>query len=148
VKDMLRPLPWTVLAIACVLGLQATAQTDSGSRGACSVKGAQLWAHTELYFGTSIQPAGTLISEQQYQQFVDAQVTPRFPEGFTVFTGSGQFRNASGVIVREPTKVLVLSYPSARATSDAIEAIRTAYVSKFQQEAVMRVDEAPVCVGF
>ncbi|HKQ15639.1 MAG TPA: DUF3574 domain-containing protein [Steroidobacteraceae bacterium] len=91
-KDKLRSLPWTVLAIACVLGLQAAAQTDSGSRGACSVKGAQLWAHTE--------------------------------------------------------KVLVLSYPSARSASDAIEAIRAAYVSKFQQEAVMRVDDAPVCVGF
>jgi hypothetical protein len=148
VKQILRPLLLTVLVAAGAFGVPAAAETNSAIETRSICRDAQLWAHTELYFGLSIQPGGTLISEEQYQQFIDSEVTPRFADGFTVLSGRGQFKNAAGVIVREPTKVLVIFYPFTRARSAAIDAIRAAYVSQFQQESVMRVDEAPACVGF
>jgi hypothetical protein len=130
-------------------GIVATDNRTQELQAFCrGVRGAQLWAHTELYFGLSIQPEGTVISEEQYQQFLDTEVTPRFPDGFTVLSGRGQFRNASGTIVREPSKVLVLFYPFTRAQSAAIDAIRTAYVNQFRQESVLRADEPPACVAF
>jgi hypothetical protein len=126
----------------------AAADASSASGPCRGVRGAELWAHTELYFGMSIQPEGTLISEEQYQQFIDLEVTPRFPEGFTVLSGRGQFRNSSGVIIREPNKVLIVFYPFSPTRSAALEAIRAAYVGRFRQESVMRVDDAPACVAF
>src|SRR5688500_2021376 len=70
----------------------------------------ELFVRTELFFGTS-RPDGTAVSEEQWRQFVDAEITPRFPEGLTILTGAGQFRQANGVIAREPSVLLILLYP-------------------------------------
>src|SRR4029453_7449455 len=81
----------------------ASSEADNRAQGIHAlcrgVLGAELWKHPELSLGMSIQPGGTLISEEQYQQFVDSEVPPRFPDGFTLLSGRGQFKNASGVIV-------------------------------------------------
>jgi hypothetical protein len=56
-------------------------------------------------------------------------------------TGSGQFKNASGVIIQERSKLLILLYPLTDAdASNRIEAIREVYKQQFQQESVLRVD--------
>ncbi|MGH9840652.1 MAG: DUF3574 domain-containing protein [Blastocatellia bacterium] len=101
---------------------------------------AEVWRRTELYFGSS-KPDGTVVTEAQFQQFVDNEVTPRFPDGLTVLTGYGQFRNSAGVIVKERSMELILLYPPQMRDADRkIEAIRTAYKLAFQQESVLRVD--------
>ncbi|MEW6731553.1 MAG: DUF3574 domain-containing protein, partial [Acidobacteriota bacterium] len=46
------------------------------------------FARTELYFG-SAKPDGTVVTEAQFQQFVDQVVTPRFPDGLTLLVGLG-----------------------------------------------------------
>ena len=96
---------------------------------------------TELYFGTA-KPDG-VVSEEEFQQFVDEYVTPRFPDGLTVLKGDGQFRGDSGVIVKEQSFVLILLYPyEARSgSSQRIERIRTLYKRYFDQESVLRVDD-------
>lgn len=101
---------------------------------------AEIWQRTELYFG-SAKPDGTVVTEEQYQQFVDAEVTPRFPDGLTVLTGYGQFRGSSGNIIKERSMVLILLYPlRMRDANRKIEEIRAAYKRQFQQESVLRVD--------
>ncbi len=45
---------------------------------------------TTLYFGLS-RPAGKDITAQEWQQFVDRDVTPRFRDGLTVFDARGQW---------------------------------------------------------
>ena len=73
------------------------------------------------------------------------------PDGLTVLTGVGQFRDASGAIVQERSKVLILLYPSKkRKESDRkIEMIRDAYKRDFSQGSVLRVDDRrPVLVSF
>lgn len=99
-----------------------------------------IWNRTELYFG-SAKPNGSVVSEREFMQFVDAEVTPRFPNGLTVLTGYGQFRGASGVIVKERSMVIILLYPLlSRDAHRKLEEIRDAYKRLFQQESVLRVD--------
>lgn len=100
----------------------------------------EIWARTELFFGTS-RPDGTAVSDDKFKRFLDQQVTPRFPDGLTLLTGSGQFKNSSGVIIQEKSKLLILLYPLADTdASNRIEAIREIYKQMFQQESVLRVD--------
>jgi hypothetical protein len=99
-----------------------------------------LWTRTELFFG-SARPDGSVVSEQEFRQFLDQEVTPRFPDGLTVFVGLGQFRHANGIVVQEKSMLLVLLYPADRPDSASrIEAIRDAYKRRFRQESVLRLD--------
>jgi hypothetical protein len=101
----------------------------------------ETWRRTELYFGTS-KSDGSVVTAQEFQDFVDEIVTPRFPDGLTLLTGDGQWRNSAGVIIEEESNVLILLYPldDKEATSE-IEQIREAYKDAFQQESVLRVDD-------
>jgi Protein of unknown function (DUF3574) len=100
----------------------------------------EIWNRTELYFG-SLRPDGSVVPETKFQRFVDEQVTPRFPDGLTVLTGYGQFRNSAGIILKERSMVLILLYPPEMTdASQRIEQIREAYKNAFQQESVLRVD--------
>jgi Protein of unknown function (DUF3574) len=108
-----------------------------------------LFVRTELFFGAA-KSDGSDVTEDEFQQFLDIEVTPRFPEGLTLLAGRGQFRKARGVIVEERSWVLMLLYPlSAREVSSLkIERIRQAYKKAFQQESVMRADRCCEEVGF
>jgi Protein of unknown function (DUF3574) len=99
-----------------------------------------VWTRTELFFG-SAQPDGSSVSEQEFRQFLDREVTPRFPDGLTLFVGLGQFRHQSGVVVQERSMLLVLLYPADQPESAGrIEGIREAYKRRFRQESVLRLD--------
>ena len=110
------------------------------ARGA--LNGALSFARTELFFGTA-KPDGTAVTEQEFVAFLDAVVTPRFPDGLTVVKADGQFRLASGEIIKEESFVLILLYPVEvfKDSSKAINAIRRMYKDKFDQESVLRVDD-------
>lgn len=110
---------------------------------------AQLFARTELYFGS--ERPGPDVSRRDFAQFLDKEITPRFPDGLTLLSGRGQFREADGTIVEETSFVLILFYPyEDRAESSArIEEIRRLYLDAFDQESVLRVDDPrPVLVAF
>ena len=99
-----------------------------------------VWNRTELYFGTG-RPDGSVVSDAEFQQFVDLQVTPRFPDGLTLLSGYGQFKNSVGVITKERSLVLILFYPpQMRDASKLIQEIREIYKAMFQQESVLRAD--------
>jgi hypothetical protein len=95
---------------------------------------------TELFFGTAA-PGGA-VTDERFLGFLDAEVTPRFPEGLTLFKGHGRFTGENGVLVKEEPFVVILLHPfeQFKASDRKIEAIREAYKRQFQQEAVLRVD--------
>jgi hypothetical protein len=101
----------------------------------------EAYLRTELFFGTA-KPDGSTVSEDEWRKFLADEVTPRFPAGFTVLAGDGQFRGDSGEIVREKSFVLIILYPSKtrRASRRKIEEIRRIYTKAFQQQSVLRVD--------
>jgi Protein of unknown function (DUF3574) len=96
--------------------------------------------HTELFLGLH-KPNGTDVNNTEFQQFLDREVTPRFPDGFTVISGRGQFKDARGVILQEQSKLLILLYPIAATSNQQIEQIRKAYITAFQQQSVLRTDD-------
>src|SRR6266508_151525 len=59
-----------------------------------AVSPGRLFTRTELYFGRN-RPGGE-VSEEEFQHFVDVEVTKRFPDGLTLLGGLGQFREESG----------------------------------------------------
>lgn len=105
---------------------------------------------TELFFGTG-KSDGSAVTDEEWQEFLDDQVTPKFPDGLTVLAGIGQFRTSQGVTIQERSFVLILLYPlAARKDADQkIEQIREAYKAEFAQESVLRVDDRrPAKISF
>jgi hypothetical protein len=100
---------------------------------------AEVWARTELYFGTS-RPGLPEVTEAEFTNFVDTEVTPRFPDGLTRLTGKGQFSGSSGLI-KETSHVMILFYPlQMRNANSLIQEIRDRYKAMFNQESVLRAD--------
>jgi len=104
---------------------------------------------TELYFGRD-KPDGSVVSDDEWKSFLDREVTSRFPDGFTTLDGAGQYRDKSGKIIKEPSKVAVFLYAKKdRKTAGAkIDEIRAAYCKQFDQESVLRVDITRVVISF
>lgn len=92
----------------------------------------------ELYFGRSL-PGGGIISEAQWQQFLNSEITPRFQEGLTVLDGYGQYLNSAGILSKEKTKVVILIYKDSPEKNQSINEIINNYKLQFQQESVLRV---------
>ena len=109
----------------------------------------ELFVRTELYFG-SLKPDQSHVTQAEFEGFLDEVITPRFPEGLTLLTGLGQFRNARGEIIEERARLLILLYPveDRQGKSKKIETIRTRYKERFQQESVLRVDRCCEQVSF
>jgi hypothetical protein len=103
-------------------------------------------ARTDLFFGLR-KPNGTEVNNAEFQRFLDREVTPRFPDGFTLLSGNGQFKNARGAILKERSHLLILLYPVEAIDNQKIEQIRKAYVKAFQQQSVLRADELS-CASF
>jgi Protein of unknown function (DUF3574) len=99
-----------------------------------------------LYFGSNIAGGGE-VTEAQFAEFLERVVTPRFPDGLTVWNARGQWRDASGRVLREPSHVLRLLHPDMPGAERGIAEIIAGYRAEFRQEAVLRVREE-TCVGF
>jgi len=112
------------------------------------------WVRSELYFGVgeesgpSAREQTDVISETQWRAFLDKEVTPRFPDGLTVFDAYGQwlFRGAP-----EPnrlrTKVLVILHEDSPQRRNDIEAIRLAWKQATKHQSVLW-SRQPVEVSF
>ena len=111
--------------------------------GGCSSDLAPM-TKAELFFGLSIKGGGSEaleVSEADWQRFVDAEITPRFPEGLTVEDALGQWKGANGPI-HERAKHLIIVLP--RTEGAKLDAIRTAYKNRFHQESVLLI-QSNVC---
>jgi hypothetical protein len=106
-----------------------------------ALRGSVDFARTELFFGTA-KPEG-VVTDEEFFEFLDRIITPRFPDGLTLLKGDGQFRGEDGLIVKEDSFILILLYPleDFREDSRKINAIREHYKDEFQQESVLRVDD-------
>lgn len=100
----------------------------------------------ELLFGMGTKDGGE-IGEAEWRAFLEDEVAPRFPDGFTVLTGYGQWRNPAGATVKETSRVLLIWAKPASTNAADVEAIRAAWKVRFRQDSVMRVDGLS-CVSF
>lgn len=127
----------------CAAALMAGCVTNSASR-ACAPNETNM-VNDQIFLGTDT-PSGP-VSPQEWTSFLAESVTPRFPQGLTVWQASGQWRGNDGAIVREPSYVLNLVHPGDSVSETAVRDIRTEYQTRFRQEATLRVRQA-ACVSF
>jgi hypothetical protein len=85
--------------------------------------------------------------EAKWRAFLAREVTPRFPDGLTVYETAGQWRDpATKVIAREKSRVLRI-IASADTAPDKIAAVAEAYKTQFRQKSVGVVTRE-VCASF
>jgi len=107
--------------------------------------GAMAWDRSELYFGLSRD--GGEITRPEFAEFLDQEVTPRFPDGMTVVTAQGRWRSSEGRMVQENSMMVILLHPPETGAETRIEEIREAYKAQFDQQSVMLVSGSD-CVSF
>ncbi|MBW4534444.1 MAG: DUF3574 domain-containing protein [Pleurocapsa minor HA4230-MV1] len=102
---------------------------------------------SDLYFGRNITGGGE-VSEAEFQAFIDAEITPRFPDGLTVYEADGQFLDSTGTLIKEPSKVVSLIFEDTAENEAAIEQIIVAYKQQFQQESILQIVDEEIQVAF
>lgn len=111
----------------------------------------QAWVRTELYFsiGDWMETALSTEAEMTWMKFLDAEVTPRFPDGLSVIDVYGQWRSAKpgAAVERERSRLLVIVHADDGVSSAQIEAIRAAWKQQTGEESVLRVS-VPAKVAF
>jgi hypothetical protein len=139
--------PALVRGVAAVLLLLAIGGCSGGGQPTVEpLPGTQAFLRSELYFGR-LKPDGSVVTDAEWHAFVQEQVTPRFPDGFTVVDAVGQYRTRAGELKTEPTKVLIIAHPPEARPRAAIQELRDAYRRLFQQESVLLI-EIPARAGF
>jgi len=140
-----------VLAALAAAGLAASA-ADAPAAPAAAMQGdaarpaAARWVRSELYFALGRadgpQDGAALAKDADWQAFLDREVTPRFPDGLTVFDAYGQWLNRrSDKPARLRTKVLVILHEDTPEKQAAIDAIRLAWKAAWHDQSVLLVNE-------
>jgi len=134
----MRTLPTFLASLLILAGVErSVAQTTPQCSGA-----QKAWVVADLLFGR------THVSEASFARFLAAEVTPRFPDGFTVIDARGQWRNPdSRKISRERSKVLMIAMPPGADNDERLQKIIEAYKVRFKQQSVGLIVR-PACVSF
>ena len=135
-----------LVAATAIAGLAFTAAPTLGTDAAACPSGTELFAEYRLFFGRS-QGSVEVVSEEAWRTFLADEVTPRFPDGLTVLDAAGQWREDSGRIVWERTKLLLVLAPPGGDALQRTDEIADAYKQAFDQSSVLRV-VTPACVSF
>lgn len=97
----------------------------------CPLPGQKPMLVAELFFGRGA------ITDAAWRRFLAREVTPRFPDGFTALDAAGQWRDpASGHIVRERSKLLIIAAANAPETLSRVEDLAKTYRKTFHQRSV------------
>jgi hypothetical protein len=133
---------WLLAALLLALAFvdSANAQTSE-----CRIGKPQQVA--ELMFGLKIGDR-VGVTNAAWAHFVDHEITPRFPEGFTVIDATGQWRRQDGKkILREPSKLVQIVLPGNDEDQHRLDEIVASYKARFRQQSVAIIVR-PACVAF
>jgi len=137
VRSPPRRYPWTLAALTAIAACASKhAEVVPESMPSCQAGETGL-VRDVLYFGRN-RPTGGEVADADWETFLGAVVTPRFPDGLTVVEAHGQWRGRSGIVERERTELVTLLHPADPASQRAIEEIAIEYKRRFGQEAVLR----------
>jgi Protein of unknown function (DUF3574) len=100
----------------------------------------------ELYFGRNIGLDGQ-VTEQQFQQFLNEVITPRFSNGLTIYNANGQFLDRSNTLIEEPSKVISIAVEDTPQNQRSLIEIIDLYKQQFQQESVLQVANKDIEIG-
>jgi hypothetical protein len=142
----MRTLRWSAISLA-VLVLAGSGCATKPPAEIVSPVAAETtrWLRTELYFaiGDWTETALSTEPESRWAVFLDAEVTPRFPDGLSVLDVYGQWREAKpgAAIKRERSRLLVIVHADTPEASAKIDAIRDAWKRATGEQSVLRVSQ-------
>jgi Protein of unknown function (DUF3574) len=133
-------------AVLCLLvlagAMDANAQTQS-----CPLAGQNPMLVVQLFFGLSAPHRGP-VTAKEWNSFLQQTVTPRFPEGFTVYEAYGQSWNpATRSVGREKTKVILIAIVDTAPARAKIAEVADQYRGAFHQRSV-GILTSPSCGAF
>jgi Protein of unknown function (DUF3574) len=138
-------LPSAVVAIALAGCVTHRAPVATVSEPPCADGGYRSTA--ELVFGRVSNDGAGGVSEAQFAQFLDTEVSPRFPAGLTAIDAEGRWTPPAGSMIREPAKLVMIVLPGDRDDERKLDAVREAYKSEFHQQSVLLMTHGD-CVSF
>ena len=122
-------------------GLSGPPPADAQTMLQCSGT-RQAWMVAELLFGREH------VSERRWWRFLAAEITPRFPDGLTVFDARGQWRAPGrSTIARERSKIVMIAMPPSPDNDKRLQDIVEAYKARFKQQSIGLIVR-PACVSF
>ncbi len=130
----------TAVALAAAVLLASSAHARTGCPA--SLHPAR---SVELFFGQEV--GGRVLSDAEWAAFLDAEVTPRFPNGLTVWQAQGQWRPPGGVLAREPSRVMLIELTGAGDERARLDAVIEAYKTRYHQKSVLLVEHSD-CIRF
>jgi len=123
-----------VIRILLLLSVLMTAPAAAAER--CPLPGQKQMLIVKMYFGQSM-PGGHAIPPRAWTRFLSANVTPRFPDGFTVYDAYGQWMDPKMPRPsQERTKVVEIAASDSLAARTAITDIARSYRETFHQQSV------------
>jgi hypothetical protein len=140
-----------VLGAVCPQTIAAQTAGAQTAKATATLKGdaahpahGQHWVDTRLYFGLGPAEAPEKgVSEAAWREFLDKEVTPRFPAGLSVMEVYGQWQGKGSTSPeRIRSKVLIVDYPATAENAAKIQAIRAAWKQKTGDQSVMKVTQA------
>jgi len=148
---------WGAIAALLILGVGTSYRSlSSQSPATATLQGdpshpasTQGWVDTRLYFGlgpADIPDKG--ISEAAWRDFLDKEVTSRFPAGLRDVDVYGQWQGkGKSSPSRIRSKMLIIDYPDTAQNRASIDAIRGAWKERTHDQSVLKVTQ-PADVSF
>jgi Protein of unknown function (DUF3574) len=124
------------IVLATALVVLATPQISAAEELSCPLAGEKPMLVTQLFFGLSIKGRGP-VTRREWTDFLQRDVAPRFPDGFTVYQAEGQWLSpASHAVVRENSKVMIIAAEDTADVRTKIAEVSDLYRKAFHQQAV------------
>jgi hypothetical protein len=134
-----------VAAVVVIAGCAGRASPSTTPSPSCAIGDTAL-VRDVLYFGRN-RPGGGVVTDEEWQTFLDQVLTPRFPAGLTVVAATGQWKGKSGLVEQERSEVVTVFHSADEAASRAVMEVVVEYKRRFRQEAVLR-ERMPTCARF
>ncbi len=138
---MLKVLDWTTGALAAVAVLVVCASMLSCSSEAQTnpcPDGTEPYTEYRLFFGRGDADNRQVVTDKDWDKFLEDTITAEFPDGLTILDAYGQYTDSDEVLIKEDTKVLIILVPLDDGSASGIDRIIEEYKRRFIRPAVLR----------
>ena len=122
-----------VLALcASTLSCSSEAQTNPCPQGT------EPYTEYKLFFGRGDADNRRVVTDGDWDKFLEDTITAEFPGGLTILDAYGQYTDSDEVLIKEDTKVLIILVPLDDGSASGIDRIIEEYKRRFIRPAVLR----------
>ena len=132
--------------VALIAAFALSASAAAAAPASACPEGLRPANTAQLFFGRSVAFTGQ-VSDADWRAFLDAEVSPRFPEGLSVSDVYGQWKSPAGDFVRENSKAVLIVLAGRADEQRRLDQVRAAYKRRFHQQSVLLVEQS-ACVAF